>query len=149
MGIMYEELDDEIALKDLANICLTEDVCPECNKEECLIGYAKKCLTNCLKEKITYVENGMDYIPIDDTKIYHEEDVATGVANILKICRSCGEMHFENCIINVIRSCYEVALFGEEREYKGSSFSYLSKLHEEGKWQADLVVEAYNQKNEE
>lgn len=148
MGIMYEELNDEIALKDLGNVCLTEGVCGGCDKEECLVGYAKKCLTNCLKDKVTYVENGMDQIPVGDTKLYCEEDMATGIANILKICRSCGEMHFANCIINVIRSCYEVALFGEEREYTGSAFAYLSKLHEEGQRQADLVVEAFNQKQE-
>ncbi|MSS64206.1 hypothetical protein [Velocimicrobium porci] len=148
MGIMYEELDDEIALKDLTNVCLTENICVECIKEDCLVGYAKKCLTNCLKDRVTYVENGVENIPIGDTKVYYEEDMATGIANILKICRSCGELHFENCIINVIRSCYEVALFGEEREYHGSAFAYLAKLHEEGKRQADLVVEAYNQKHE-
>lgn len=146
MGIFYEDLNDDLILKDLGEVCLSEEVCGGCTKEACLVGYAKQCLLNCVKNKVTYVENGMDKIPVEDMKVYHEEDMAAGIANILKTCRSCGTEHFDNCIINVLRSCYEVALFGEEREYTGSSFAYLVKLQEDKKIHSDLVLDFYNQK---
>ena len=146
MGIFYEDLHDELILKDLGTVCLTEETCGTCTKANCLIGYAKQCLLDCVKNKVTYVENGMDKIPVDDMKIYLEENLALGIANILKTCRSCGQEHFDNCIINVLRSCYEVALFGEEREYTGSSFAYLTKLQADQKIHSDLVLEFYNQK---
>ena len=148
MGILFEELTegDEVILKDLENVCLTEGACGTCEKEQCLVGYAQQSLLNCLKNNVTYVENGMDRLPVNDLKIYREEDLAAGIANILKTCRSGGENHYENCIINVLRSCYEVALFGEEREYEGSAFSYLTKLQSEEKTHSGLVLEYYSAK---
>lgn len=144
MGIMYEELDDELILKDLGEVCLTTSSCGECAKDQCLIGYAKKCLMDCIKENVTYVENGIDGIPLADTKLFHEEELAKGIADILKLCKSCGEMHFDNCIINVLRSSYEVALFGDVQSYKGSAFAYLSSIGEKELNHVPLVLEEYN-----
>lgn len=149
MGILYEQLDDEAAFRDLGKACLTEASCGTCAKEKCLIGYAKSCLSTCVKNKVTYVMDGMDNIPGIDAKVYDEERLADGIAGILKICRSCEEEHFDNCIINVIRSCYEVLLFGNEREYHGSAFAYLTELSAEGQHNADLVVDAYNNRRKE
>ena len=33
--------------------------------------------------------------------------------------------HTENCIINVIRNCYEVGLFGDVQAFEGSVLQYL------------------------
>ncbi len=40
----------------------------------------------------------------------------------------CKEDHVEDCIINVIRNCYEVGLFGDVQTYEGSTLQYLMKV---------------------
>jgi len=96
-----------------------------------------------MKNNVTYVENGFDNIPVSDTKIYDTYSLVVAIADILKQCRSCKEDHFNNCLINVLRSCYEVALFGEPQEYDGNALSYLKNLQNINKDIADKIFIEY------
>lgn len=60
--------------------------------------------------KVTYVMDGMKNIPVTDVRIYDKGNIANGIVDILKTCKNCKENHFENCIVNILRSCYEVVL---------------------------------------
>lgn len=129
MGILNNELDYDKVIADLGKACLTKESCGGCVKEDCIIGYAQQCITKCFRDGVTYVENGSDRIPVTDLKIYNEEEMERGIAHILKQCRSCQYDHFDNCIINIIRNCYEVGIFGEIQSYEGSNFRYLNQIH--------------------
>lgn len=144
MGILNSEINYDKIISDLANCCLGEEVCNSCDKASCIVGFAQKSITNCFKEGVTYVENGSDEIPIADLKIYDEENFENGIAHILKQCRSCQEEHFDNCIINIIRNCYEIGLFGEVQEYKGSNFRYLNQIHNSHSKIAENIINEFH-----
>lgn len=144
MGILNSEMNYDRIITDLSNCCLGEESCGTCNKESCIVGYAQNCINQCFKESITYVENGSDHIPVTDLKIYIDEDFENGIANILKQCRSCSFNHFDNCIINIIRNCYEVGLFGEIQKYEGSNFRYLNQIHNTHPEVADRIIAAFH-----
>ena len=67
----------------------------------------------------------------------------TAIAHILKECKECKEDHTEDCIINVIRSCYEVSLIGDTHPYEGSTIQYLMFLKEHYPDQAACIADVY------
>lgn len=144
MGILNSELNYDLVLKDLGTCCLGEDVCNHCADNECLMKYAKTCITKCFKEGVTFVENGTENLPVMDTKIYCNENLIQGIGHILKQCKSCSEQHFDNCIINIIRNCYEIAIFGEAQTYQGSAFRYLNQIHQTHPDEAAEIIEAFH-----
>lgn len=130
MGVMSQDVNYNLLLQDIEKNCKTEGTCGNCLKEGCLIGYTKKCLTDSLKSKATYVEAGVERIPHDLRSFEH--DVALdAIAHILRQCKSCEEDHYEDCLINVIRSCYEIITMGEAQKYQGSIFLYLSEIEKQ------------------
>lgn len=130
MGVMNSDVNYEMLLKDIETNCMTEDTCGVCQREGCLIGYTKKCITDSLKNNVTYIENGVANIP-HDMRAFDRDHAIEAIAHILRQCKSCEENHFEDCLINVIRSCYEIITLGEAQEYKGSIFMYLSQIKED------------------
>lgn len=149
MAILNSEVNYDQVLNNLSNVCLGETACNGCNKEECVVGYAQKCVTSCFKNGITFVENGKNNIPLGDMKIYEEEKLEKGIAHILKQCRSCKENHFDNCIINVIRNCYEVGLFGDAQPYEGSNFRYLNYINTNFPDKAPRVLDEFHSLKDE
>ena len=144
MGILNSELNYDLVLTDLGRCCMGEDVCGSCTETQCIVGYAKSCITKCFKEGITYIEDGMEHIPFTDFKVFNVENFESGIAHILRQCRSCKENHFENCIINIIRSCYEIGLFGETQNYEGSAFRYLNQIHNSHPETAAAIIELFH-----
>lgn len=144
MGIIYEEMNFDGVITDLGNACLTESACGTCDKDVCIVGYAQKCINNCLKNNVTYVENGSEHIPTTDFKVYNEEELEKGIAHILKQCKSCQLNHFENCIINIVRNCYEIGLMGETQHYEGSNFRYLNQIHNTHPDHAANIIEEFH-----
>lgn len=148
MGILNTEINYDKIITDLSSCCLKEENCGSCDKPSCIVGYAQNCITQCFKESVTYVENGSDNIPVTDFKVYNEEEFEKGIAHILKQCRSCTFNHFDNCIINIIRNCYEVGLFGEIQSYEGSNFRYLNQIHNSHPETADRIIEEFHNTEE-
>lgn len=142
MGVIFSEVNFDVIMKDLGNACLK---CQGCEGKNCLVGYAKSCVTNCVKEEISYQVNGVADIPMD-TKLFHEEIMVDAIVNILHQCKSCKEEHFENCIINVLRSCYEVALLGDHVPYEGSAFRYLNEVNNRYPEKAKEIIDLYHTK---
>ena len=149
MSVSIEDLDLNAIQKELGNICLTEARCGKCAGKDCLIGYSQICTALCRREKQTYVPNGFDQIPPSDIRGgYDEYDVLHAIAHILMQCRSCKSDHFENCIINIIRSCYEVIEFGSEQEYEGDVVTYMMKLHNLNPEKASIIATEYSRRKE-
>lgn len=146
MSISFKEVNFSRLVDKLTPCCLSEELCGGCEREKCIVGYAKECIKNCMINKVTFVMDGSENIPNTDFKVYDKEFFVDGIVETLKTCRSCKEEHFENCIINILRSSYEVALIGEEQEYEGSTFLYLNKLKEINSSIADKVFRKYNSK---
>lgn len=132
MAELYKKgLDSELVQNDLENCCRSEAVCGQCQNEACTIGYAKQCIKNYQKEPKKEVPNGTQKVPTMDFKVFDEIDLEIGIAHILKECKDCKEDHTENCIINVVRNCYEVGLLGGTHPYGGSALQYLMQLQAE------------------
>lgn len=121
-------LNAELVGNDLENCCRNESICGQCQKGNCIIGYGKQCIGNYKREPQKEVLNGMGNIPTTDFKLFDEIELETAIAHILKECKDCKEDHTEDCIINVIRSCYEVGLLGDVQPYEGSALQYLMYL---------------------
>lgn len=145
MGVTFNEVNFDLLLSDLSESCTS---CSECKKKECIIGYAKECVKDCLKNNVTYVMDGCNNIPLHDSKIFETEYLAKSIANILKQCKSCKEEHYDNCLINVMRSCYEVCIFGEIQKYEGSTFNYLNKIQNLNPDIADEIIQFFNKNKE-
>jgi hypothetical protein len=128
--------------KDLSNICLQEKVCAG---KECLIGYSKYCVAQCNQKDLSYVENGMKEIPLTDMRGgYDDTEVLHAIAHLLAQCHSCKNDHNDNCILNIVRSAYEVIAFGEEQEYGGNPLAHLMKLSQLNPEKGAIVLEEYN-----
>lgn len=142
MGVSFIDVNYNVLLEDIEQNCLTEDVCGLCKKKNCLIGYTKACINDSLKTKMTFVENGVNNIP-HDLRSFEKRAALEAVAHILRQCKSCEEDHFEDCMVNVIRSCYEVIAFGEPQEYQGSIFMYLSAIQNDFPEEAAHILEVF------
>lgn len=131
MGEVHKKgLDADLVWSDLENCCLDGISCSQCQGKSCTIGYAKQCIKNYQKEPKKEVPEGTAHVPTMDLKPFDELELETAIAHILKECKDCKEDHTENCIINVIRNCYEVDLFGDTHVYEGSALQYLMYLKE-------------------
>ena len=130
MGILSTEVNYNSLLKNLGESCLTTDSCGTCKGKACLIGYSKACVTSCIKDGVTYIMDGQANIPMADGKVYDHHYLVDGIVDLLKQCKNCDKDHFDNCLINVMRNCYEVLLLGDIQEYKGSSLLYVNSLRD-------------------
>lgn len=137
-------LDAEIVWKDLQNCCRTQNVCGQCQEKDCIIGYAKECIKNYRKEPKKEVANGTECIPTTDYKSFDEMELEISIANILKECKDCKEDHVDDCIINVIRNCYEVGLFGDIQPYEGSALQYLMHIKDDFPDKSIHIADAYS-----
>lgn len=140
MAVLYNEVNFNKLINSLGKCCLTENACGSCKKSKCLIGYSKECLIGCLKNQVTYVMDGQANIPLADGKVYDNHDLVDAISDTLMQCKNCKENHFENCIINVLRNCYEILLFGEIQEYKGSTLLYINDIRNENE---DIANEVF------
>lgn len=146
MSISFKEVNFGKLVDKLTPCCLSEEVCGGCEREKCIVGYAKECIKNCMINKVTFVIDGSKNIPNTDFKVYEKESFVEGIVETLKTCKNCNEEHFDNFIINILRSLYEIVLIGEELKYEGSTFLYLNKLREIDGSIFDKIFEKYNSK---
>lgn len=144
MAILNEELNLVEIFKDLGKICKSTDVCGSCAEKDCLIGYARNKAAECRIAKRTGVMNGYENIPTCDLRGgYDEYNVLHAISHLLAQCRGCKEDHYDNCLINVIRSCLEVIEFGEEQEYTGNVIEYLFTISQKDIEKATVIKEEY------
>lgn len=136
-------LNAELVGNDLEHCCRSEALCGECQGTECIIGFGKKCIKDYKAKPQKEVPDGKEHIPTTDFKLFDETELETAVAHILKECKDCKEDHVENCIINIIRNCYEVGLFGDAHPYEGSALQYLMYLKSEFPDKAALIADIY------
>lgn len=136
-------LNTELVWNDLQNCCMSESSCEECQGTACTIGYAKECIKDYQKEPRKEVPDGIEKIPTMDFKVFEEIELETAIAHILKECKDCKEDHTENCIINVIRNCYEVGIFGDLHPYEGSALQYLMYLKNTYPEKSGKIAELY------
>lgn len=134
---------DKLVWDDLQNCCKSETVCGKCQENECIIGFAKQCVQEYQKKPQKEVPNGAERIPIMDFKAFDEAELEIAIAHILKECKDCKEDHVEDCIINVIRNCYEVGLFGDVQPYEGSTLQYLMHLQSQYADKSIKIAEEY------
>lgn len=130
-------------IQKVSACCLSEEQCGTCDKENCLIGYGKECLMSCIKNKSDYILHGMDNLPVQDTRVYDVDTVVQGIGYLLNQCRNCNLYHDEECLINIIRSIFEIILFGEAQDYMGSTLVYLNSIKTKNEELANKIYKAF------
>lgn len=136
-------LNAELVLDDLVNCCRSEDACGQCKQGACVIGFARKCVNDYQRAPKKEVPNGTQNVPLTDYKTFDEAELEIAIAHILKECKDCKEDHVDDCIINVVRNCYEVGLLGEMQPYEGSTLQYLMRLQSDFPDKAAQIASAY------
>lgn len=144
MAIMTNEINLLEIFKDLGKVCKTEVACGSCAEKGCLIGYARNCTADCRIKKRTGIPSGFENIPASDIRGgYDEYEVLHAIAHLLAQCKNCKEDHYDNCLINVVRSCLEVIEFGEEQKYSGNVIEYLMNISTADINKARIVKDEY------
>lgn len=132
---------------DIRQVCLTEDVCGTCAGAHCLVGYARLMIAKAKQLDTDTIDGGFKNIPIVDLKGgYDKNFTMDAIAHTLQQCKSCKDHHTEDCLVNIIRNCYEVIAFGEERDYPGSTLMYFAALQNELPDEADYITKKYQAK---
>ncbi|MDF2876724.1 MAG: hypothetical protein K0R22_3407 [Sporomusa sp.] len=134
-------------ISEIGKCCLEEELCDQCKKEKCLIGFCKKSLLTVLKQKSEFISNGMHDIPYSDTKVYDTDAVINSIGFLLNQCRNCNVYHDDECIINIIRASLEVILLGEVQEYRGSTLMYLGDIQKVNSEVAAKILHSVQQRN--
>lgn len=144
MAIAFEDINLIEIFKDLGKICKTEKVCGSCAQRDCLIGYSRNVTADCRIAKTTHVPNGYANIPPSDIRGgYDEFRVLYAIAHLLYQCRACQGEHYDDCLINVVRSALEVIEFGEEQGYEGDPITYMFKIAGINSDKADIIRREY------
>lgn len=144
MGETHKKgLNAELIEHDLEICCRGLDQCNQCRGNACIIGFAKQCIANYKKNPKKEVPGGTSNIPVTDFRIFNEIELETAIAHILKECKDCKQDHTEDCIINVIRNCYEVSLLGDLHPYEGSALQYLMYLKDHFPDRAAYIADVY------
>ena len=126
-----KDLDYMKMFKDIATVCMTEHVCGKCWDKGCYVGYARECIGDAKKQNTDTIQGGFEEIPLADFKGgYDEAAILDAIAHTLKQCKSCKEFHYEDCLVNIVRSCFESLAFGEFVGYPGNALEYLVKVQE-------------------
>ncbi|QUH19012.1 hypothetical protein [Alkaliphilus sp. B6464] len=144
---MDKNIDFNGLIGEVGKCCLSEESCGTCEKGTCLVGYCKQSLLTAFKQKDEFIDNGMDDIPYEDTKLYDDEKIINSIGFILNQCKNCQLYHDEDCIINIIRCSMEVALLGDHIDYKGSTLMYFSDLGNKNKEISQKIYSAFKQVN--
>lgn len=72
-------------------------------------------------------------------KVYDEEQLINAIAFILNKCKNCQLYHDDQCVINIIRSCIEIALLGDCPD-NGSTFMYFADLNNKNKEEMGMYL---------
>lgn len=129
---------------DIRNICLTEEHCKFCKGDACLVGFARLAIGEAKQKNTDTLQGKFSQIPAYDINgSYDQQDTMEAIAHTLQQCRSCRTEHTEDCLVNIVRSCYEVILLGDHREFDGSTLMYLTELAKEYPEYASYIAEVY------
>ena len=136
-------LNAELIGNDLEHCCRGEELCGQCQGGSCNIGFAKQCIRNYKRAPQKEIPGGAGNIPTTDFKVFDETELEKAIAHILRECKECKEDHVEDCIINVIRNCYEISLLGDIHPYEGTSLQYLVYLKDHYPDKAREIADIY------
>lgn len=146
--MINKNIDYDVLIKEVGKCCLSKDFCGTCNKESCLVGYCEQSLLTTFKNKDEFLDNGIESIPYEDTKLYDEDKLVNAISFILHQCKNCQLYHDEDCIINIIRCSLEVALLGDYIDYKGSTLMYFKDLESKNKEVSQKIFNSFKQHNQ-
>ena len=139
-------LDLEGVKEAVAACCLGESVCGGCDREACLIGFAKRAVEIAEEQGTVRIPGGGELLPKEDFRYYDPEHLEDCLVEVLLSCKSCKEFHTNDCVRNLLRNAIEIALLGETIDYKGSVFLYLIDLDKVDPGIGERVAASYRNK---
>jgi hypothetical protein len=138
------ELNYERVEQAVNRCCKTEAECVDCKQNACLIGYCQLALAYSRQKAAMRIPQGDKHIPAGDFRTYYEEDLLQALIQVLAQCQDCRDNHEEECVINVVRSALELALFGDNIPYLGSAFLYLVEAGKRYGESGEKLLQRYN-----
>lgn len=140
---MSEQINFVSVKNAVENCCRHGAECSTCQGKDCLIGFAKIVSEYANCKKALSIPDGIKLVPTRDYKLYDADMVATALASINNECKNCMDNHDDNCVVNIIRSSLEVALFGEHVEFTGNPLIYVMNLSKINPTLGDKVMQEY------
>ncbi len=137
---IYNNLEEEV------NTVCEDKGCADCSGV-CVMKYAKDYIDACRQEEKREFAGGFDGIPTEDFKHYDQDVIVDSIAKTLAMCHECETYHSADCVINVVRSCFEHTLMGDKLDYPGNALGYLMKLQAETPLASDIMERYKEYKN--
>lgn len=129
-------------MKDLCSDCHHEGT-EKCNYRACNIGFAKYVVENIKEKAIKVIQDGENLIPKNDLKYYDEKIIASGIANICKLCKDCNENHSEDCVVALTRRSLEYTQLKDRIAYPGNVLMYLMNVAKQKPEFAEVIKKEY------
>ncbi|AFS79750.1 hypothetical protein Curi_c27570 [Gottschalkia acidurici 9a] len=132
----------ENSIREICNEC-SERETEKCSYRKCNIGFGDYVVKNIKDKSIYFIPDGESLIPKDDFKYYDEKVIASGIANICRLCKDCNEKHNENCVIALARRTLEYTQLKSKVSYPGNAILYLMNVSKERPEFAELIKQEY------
>ncbi|KNF07636.1 hypothetical protein CLPU_14c00540 [Gottschalkia purinilytica] len=129
-------------LKEICNECCHKGT-EKCSYRECNIGFADYVVQNIKNKSVYFIADGESLIPKSDFKYYDEKAIASGIANICRLCKECNEKHNEDCIIALTRRTLEYTQLKNKIAYPGNVILYLMNVSKERPEFSELIKQEY------
>lgn len=139
---MFDFRDVESCLNTICDGCADKGT-DQCVKEKCYVGFAQNMIEFSKKGSAPSIPNGHQMVPLDDMKLYREDQITDAIAQVCKVCHECKNRHTEDCLVSMVRRSLENAVFQDNTVYKGSVLMYLMDLSRQEPRLAAMIKEAY------
>lgn len=132
----------ESDIKELCSDCCYEGS-EKCNYRMCNIGFAKYVVENIKDKDMKSISDGENLIPKNDLKYYDEKIIASGIANICRLCKDCNENHSEDCVVALTRRSLEYTQLKDKIAYPGNVLMYLMNVSRQKPELAEAIKKEY------
>lgn len=135
----------DIAMKNLHNICLECENAGtvKCDRAKCSVGFALNLVEGMRENKGLIIKDGLELIPMEDTKYYDDRMIAKCIASICKLCKGCNKNHTELCAISLARKSVEGVVLKELLDFPGNVLTYLVNVSEQNEDFANQIMKEF------
>jgi hypothetical protein len=115
----------------------------QCVKTKCNVGFTAKVMEVMKDTPNKVIEDGLAFIPKEDTKYYEMNGIAKSIASVCRLCRECNEKHSELCSVSLARKSLESNFLKEMTDYPGNILSYIVNVSQQNPELASIIIQEY------
>lgn len=131
------------------DVCPGKEVCGDCDRNKCLIGYTKDLLENAEKTGDYRVPQDKLLLPEHRIKNFNRDKIRAAIIAAVEGCLNCGEKHNKSCIINKSREALERIYFGETLTFNGDIDDYIEEVRKRERRLAERLEKIRGAKQKE